>query len=172
MAQGWIKIDRQLQNHWIWHRKEPFDSRSAWIDLILMVNHKNSKFVLGNEMVALERGQCITSIRKLAERWGWSRKKVSTFLDMLEADNMIAKKSDTQKTQITLINYGVYQDGRVTKEPQKGHAGDTKEPPRNTNKNVKECIKNEKEGAPAPDAPLGQGESENGRQRLIDELRR
>ena len=43
--EGWIKVHRDLNDHWIWKSKEPFDKRSAWIDLILLANFKDFKTV-------------------------------------------------------------------------------------------------------------------------------
>lgn len=40
---GWISLYRQIKESWIWKDKEPFDKRSAWIDLLLTVNYKNKK---------------------------------------------------------------------------------------------------------------------------------
>lgn len=97
---GWIKLHRDITSHWIWDDK-PFDRRSAWIDLILMANHKDNKVVLGNEIINVNRGSFITSEIKLMERWGWSKTKVRSFLNLLENDEMIVKKSDKKKTTLT-----------------------------------------------------------------------
>lgn len=35
---GWVKIHRAIEDSGIWQHKEPFDKRSAWIDLIMMAN--------------------------------------------------------------------------------------------------------------------------------------
>lgn len=136
-----------------------------------MASHRDTRFVLGKEMVELRRGQFITSIRKLGDRWGWSRTKVEAFLKLLESDGMITKNSDTKKTLLTVLNYGVYQSARDTKKPPKGHERDTEVTRKSTIKNVEECNKNEKEGAGAPGAPSGQMDEEEHR-RLIEELRK
>lgn len=131
---GWISIHRCLQTHWLWSEK-PFDNRSAWIDLLLSANHKGNKFLLGGELVTVERGQFITSELKLMERWGWSKSKVRRFLDLLQKDEMIVKNSDHKKTSLTIVNYGLYQDRRTTEEPQKNHEETAEEPQRDTNNN-------------------------------------
>ena len=38
---GWFKVERAIQDHSIWKSREPFDRRSAWIDLILLANYKD-----------------------------------------------------------------------------------------------------------------------------------
>ncbi len=139
---GWIKTHRTIQQHYLWQDK-PFAKGQAWIDILLLANHKDNKFMLGNELLDVERGSFITSEIKLMERWGWSKSKVRNFLSMLEKDSMLVKKTDTKKTTLTVLNYDVWQDSETTKEPQKDHERTTKEPQKDTNKNVKN-VKNEK----------------------------
>lgn len=130
---------------WIW-QEGVFDNRSAWIDILLLANHKGKKFLLGKELVTVERGQIITSELKLMKRWGWSKNKVRGFLDLLEKDKMIIKKTDRKKTTLTVVNYSVYQDMQTAEEPQKDHEGTAIEPPMDTNNNVnhdKQCNNNE-----------------------------
>lgn len=135
---GWISIHRKIQENWIWQEK-PFDKRSAWIDILLMVNHEDRKILLGNELVEVKRGSRITSIRQLCDRWGWSNTKVNNFLKLLEEDKMLVVKSDSKKTVLTVVNYNDYQiindiknDRRTTEERQ---TGDTKTTDEHTNNN-------------------------------------
>jgi len=136
MSKGWVKLHRELQYHYLWMDK-PFTKGQAWVDIILMVNHKNNKCVLGNELLEVERGSTITSIRKLCERWGWSKTKVVSFLNLLKSDNMINYFSDTKKTVLTIENYDLYQDIEDTEKTQKGHEEDTERTRKSTNKNDK-----------------------------------
>lgn len=133
---GWIKVHRKIQEHWLWNDK-PFDRRSAWLDMLLMANHDENRFLLGNELVEVKRGSFITSELKLMERWGWSKTKVRNFLKLLEKDKMILKISDKKKTTIIIENYNDYQDKRTIEEPQENHEETTEEPQENTNKNDK-----------------------------------
>nr|DAV93859.1 MAG TPA: replisome organizer [Caudoviricetes sp.] len=114
--EGWIKIYRQIRNHWIWKDKEPFDKRSAWIDLLLSVNHKSKKIPFENDFIEIERGQTLTSIKQLAEKWSWSRHKVSDYLNQLEQDTMIVQVRDTRKTLISIVNYSKYQPALEEKD--------------------------------------------------------
>ena len=109
ISQGWIPVHRQLQDHWLWKEK-PFSKGQAWIDMLMMANHDDNKFLLGNELVEVKAGSFITSELKLAERWGWSKTKVRSFLNVLQNDSMIVKKSDRKKTTITIENYSVYSE--------------------------------------------------------------
>lgn len=140
---GWIKLHRDIQEHWIYPDRE-FTKYEAWIDLLMMVNHKDSKTMIGKEIVEVKRGQKITSIRKLCSRWGWSNTKVKTFLKLLEDDGMIKVKSDTKKTLITVVNYGVYQDNDMQKTTGGRQKNDGETTQKHTNKNDKN-VKNDKE---------------------------
>ena len=106
---GWIKLHRKIKENPFWAEK-PFDKARAWIDIILSANHEPNEFLLGNEMVSIDRGSYITSEKKLMARWGWSKSKVRYFLFLLEKDSMIVKKSDSKKTTLEVLNYSIYQD--------------------------------------------------------------
>ena len=109
MSSGWIKIHRQIQNCLIWDDK-PFNMASAWIDLLLLANHKDKETIFDKKPILVKRGQRITSVRELSSRWGWGKDKTLRFLRLLESENMIVKESDSRKTLLTIVNYGIYQD--------------------------------------------------------------
>ncbi len=132
--QGWIALYRTIQDHYLWDDK-PFNRGAAWIDMLLLANHQDNKFLLGNKFVEVERGSFITSELKLMERWGWSKTKVRAFLKILENDSMIVKKTDRKKTTITIVKYSDYQDLQTTEELQKNYRKTTKRPQKNTNNN-------------------------------------
>lgn len=114
MAYGWISIHRKIQDNIIWNDK-PFNRGAAWIDLIMLANHENKKIIFNGSMVEIKRGEKITSLRKLSERWGWSITKVKKFLNLLSEEKMISYKSDSKKTVYSIVNYEVYQDNENTK---------------------------------------------------------
>ncbi len=103
--------------------------------MLLMANHDNNKFLLGNELVEIERGSFITSELKLMDRWGWGKTKLRSFLDLLQNDGMIIKKSDNKKTAITIVNYSEYQPKQTTDKPQANHEQTTSKPRADTNNN-------------------------------------
>ncbi len=133
---GYIKLYRDIQEHWTWQDK-PFSRGQAWIDLLMMANHDTNKVVLGNEIILVERGCLITSEVKLAKRWGWSRHKVRDFLDLLKKDEMIVKKSDTKRTYLNILNYNLWQDSETAKGQRKDSKRTTKGQRKDTNKNDK-----------------------------------
>ena len=135
MATGWICLHRQIFDNWIWDDR-PYAYGQAWIDILLLANHDQSKFLLGNELVSVERGEFITSELKLMERWGWSKTKVRNFLALLESDDMIVKKADRKKTTIKVLNYSTYNISQTEKKPPENHERTAREPREDTNNNV------------------------------------
>lgn len=93
----------------MWY-SERFSKGQAWVDLLLLANHSDKKILFNGEFIIVERGQYLTSMVKLAEKWKWSRPTVTKFLNLLEKDKMITRSSDNSKTLITIENYGIYQD--------------------------------------------------------------
>jgi DNA replication protein DnaD len=116
-GKGYIKLYRDLQDCWIWEG-ERFSRGQAWVDLLLMANHKDVKIPFGEKIEIVQRGQFITSIAKLAKKWGWSFNTVKRFLNLLENDNMLTRKSDNSKTLITIVNYRVYQGSEKDADSQ------------------------------------------------------
>lgn len=139
MAYGWISIHRKIQDNIIWNDK-PFNRGAAWIDLIMLANHENKKIIFNGSMVEIKRGEKITSLRKLSERWGWSRGKTKKFLNLLKDENMIEFKTDHQKTTYKIVNYNVYQnedlDKRATEKPLNDQQKATEKPLNDTNNNI------------------------------------
>ena len=121
MSSGWIKLYRQLQDCWIWLDKEPFDKRSAWVDLLLTANHSDKKILFNGELITVKRGQILTSVRKLSAKWKWSVNKVYRFLKLLESDEMLQKESDKDRTLLTIVNYSIFQCCEYTNENSNGN---------------------------------------------------
>src|SRR5699024_1503083 len=107
---GWIKLHRRIQNHWIYQEDRVFSRYEAWIDLIMMANHAAKRILVDNDLISVDKGQLITSIRRLCDKWKWSNTKVINFLKLLEQDSMIKFESDTKKTVINICNYNLYHD--------------------------------------------------------------
>lgn len=140
---GWVAIHRSIRDHWLYQEKRVFSKYEAWLDLLMDANHQNNKFLFDGQLIEIERGQFITSIRQLCDRWGWSNSKVNRFLKMLEDDQMLNRKSDTKKTVITIANYDFYQRYESNKTTAKRQQSDTKATQKHTNNNDITMINNE-----------------------------
>ena len=110
---GWIKLDRKILNSSLWNEPEPFDKRSAWIDLLLYVSWKDTERVVKNKVIKIKRGSQFVSDNFLANRWHWSRGKVRRYIKMLENAGMINIKRTADGTCINVVNYSKFQDART-----------------------------------------------------------
>lgn len=163
-GKGWIKLNRDILDHWLWTEK-PFDKKSAWIDLLLLANHQDAKYFVRGKLVKIKRGQYGTSAVKLASRWGWTRKKVIGFLRELEKDQMLIVEGTSQGTTLTIVNYEKFQNqGTTQRTPQEQLKGQLRNSSGDTNKNDIRMTKNEKEVLPpeevvgVPDEEIDWGE--------------
>lgn len=137
MAEGWIKLNRQITEHWLWQRF-PFSYGQAWIDLLLLANHEDEKIPYKGDIVVCKRGDVSRSILSLSKRWQWGRDKTRDFLRLLEKDGMIVLNATTNRTTITIVNYDKFQvsgSTKPTKKPQRTNSEPDNEP--DTNKNDK-----------------------------------
>src|SRR5690625_1058190 len=137
MQQGWIKLHRKIKSHWLYTEKRKFSKYEAWLDLLMMANHRETKVVLGNEVVTLQKGEFITSELKLMEAWGWGKSRTRNFLKLLEEDGMIKKVADRKKTTITICNYNVYHESESENRLQTDHEQTMNGLSSDTDKNVK-----------------------------------
>ena len=131
---GWICLGRQIMDSWLWEDK-PFAYGQAWTDMLLMANHERNRFPLGSEIITLQRGEFVTSELKLMARWGWSKTRVRRFLQLLENDGMIIKKTDRKKTTLTIVNYSKFQDLKTDSRPIKDQMKTDSRPIKDTNNN-------------------------------------
>lgn len=131
-SSGWILLHRQIMEGKYW-LAEPFTKAQAWVDLLLVANHRAGEICKRGIRFEVRRGQVGFSEEALAERWKWSRGKVRRFISELISDNSVervpavpkVKKTDIQTVQqneqktgqqnkrlsylISIINYDQYQ---------------------------------------------------------------
>ena len=108
MAEGWISLNRSLFDNELW-TSEPFSRGQAWVDLLLLANHKDSYFYKRGNKITVKRGELGRSCVELSDRWKWSRTKVNKFLKDLEKEQQI-KVVKTSITQVvTIVNYDKFQ---------------------------------------------------------------
>jgi DNA replication protein DnaD len=107
-SKGWVLLYRSIRDGWLWSIK-PFDPARAWIDLILDANHDDAKIYINGKLVTVKRGQTWTSVRVLAERWGWGPHRVINFIRTLESEGMVTRFRTKSGTLLTLVNYSDFQ---------------------------------------------------------------
>lgn len=126
MEKGWIKVHRSITECFIWTDK-PFDKARAWIDLLLLVCHKDKKILIDGKPFTVSRGSYLLSRGKLAERWGWSLKKLDNYLRVLESEDMVTTFSTKKGIVITIVNYDKFQVQGTTEDTVEDTTQDTVE---------------------------------------------
>ena len=156
-------IDRKLLEDPYW-LSEPFTKPQAWVDLIGLANYRNLKRMEGDQMKIYKRGQVVSSVRTLAERWKWSQEKVRNFLKALESDRMASTKKSAKGVVITLENYAFYQDVQqpkraanreLTEHSPSTHRAETEHSPRQKNKENNDNKENNMREGLRPWGPSG-----------------
>jgi len=114
VSSGYIHLWRKIWDDPLFREGRKFSRFEAWVDMILMANGIEKEMLCDGKPIVIKRGQVLTSELKLANRWGWSRTKVRSFLLIL-LDNRktsgkprIKQQKDNKKSIITIINYGKY----------------------------------------------------------------
>ena len=64
MNNGFIKLYRSIQDNPLWDIK-PYDKARAWIDLLLLANHKDSEVLIKGSVYICKRGEVLRSIKNL-----------------------------------------------------------------------------------------------------------
>lgn len=104
---GWIKISREIANHWLW---QDADRLKWWLDLLFLAAWEDKQVLHDSHVFVLRRGQIIASISFLSERWGKSHPTIIKFLKLLEVEDMIERSTIYRQTSIlTICNYEKYQ---------------------------------------------------------------
>ena len=113
MDEGWIKLHRKLQHSEIWN-SEKFTKGQAWIDMLMMANHKDGMFFLRGNEVHVKKGQIARAERTFCKKWKWSRGKVRRFFLWLETRQQIIQQKSRLISIVTILKYNQYQENKTT----------------------------------------------------------
>lgn len=112
LDKGYIRIPRKLFQSPEWKEKRVYSRFEAILSLYEQAAYTSGRFInLKGYAVSLERGQLVTTIRLLADIWGWSKSKVSRFLCELRDNSRdtfrinIETINGTSATLVTICNY-------------------------------------------------------------------
>lgn len=139
---GWIKIDRNIVNHWLW--KDPIKLK-WWIDILMTVNFKDAKVLLGNQVVECKRGQSLLSLQSWADRWKVDKSKVRRFFILLQSEEIINTESVQKTTRLTVLKYDSYQSNGNDDETKVKHKRNDDETIVTPIEESKEEVKKDKE---------------------------
>lgn len=109
MGNGWICLHRSIIDNWVF--SDPV-ALKAWLCILLSANHKETKVLFDGELIPVQKGQFLTSVRKFADKVGCTRRKAEKLLELFEMDSMIHRTRHKKGTLLTIENYSLYQDMR------------------------------------------------------------
>lgn len=145
---SWIRMHRKVKKNFLWTEKRVFSKFEAWMNLLFDAAFEKQELMINDQVILLKRGQVLTSQKKLAERWKWSRCKVQTFLNKLEKCQMLGTESGTKFTIVTILNYDYYQrvedhlgTNQAPSETKINHQTGTNQAHRRSLKNSKNSLK-------------------------------
>jgi hypothetical protein len=130
---GWIKIDRSIQDHWIW--QDAVKTR-CWVAMLLNASHSHQKILVGSELVECHRGQIVASLRQLSESCMMNKDSLRHFLNLLIKEGMILCESHTKFTRITICKYDSYQGSAHDAQTIDRQSADNQKNEKNEKKNV------------------------------------
>ena len=138
---GWIKIYRQIQKHWVWDNP---DYLKAWIAILITVNHEDNKVLIHGELFNCGRGESLLSLANWAKTFGkgWTIQRTRTFFNLLEKDKMINTEGCRKTTRLNVCNYDSYQEVQQTNNRQTTSKQQANNKQITTNKNDKNDKKN------------------------------
>lgn len=102
-----IVLHRDVMRHWLWANPERL---KWWLDMLFLANECDVSLINAGSCVNLSRGQFISSVKALSERWGKSHPIVIKFLKQLEKEGLIQRHTYSGKTAIiSIVNYDSYE---------------------------------------------------------------
>ncbi len=115
---GYIPLSRSFFDHPFWQDDRSLSLAEAWLDLIQSARFEVApdKVLIKMKVIEISRGELRASIRFLANRWKWSKNKVSRFISLLESEQMIRREVRQGETVVTILNYNKFNP--LKKEPK------------------------------------------------------
>ena len=147
---GYIKIPRDLFASAEWLATRVFGKVDAQLDLLQLATYTEERIIrCKSGDVTLRRGQLLTTMRALADRWGWSAASVHRFLSSLREVRegcirvLIETTPTDGKTLITIVDYDRWEYEDETRfETQNETTTETADETRNeTPKNSEKSLK-------------------------------
>lgn len=135
---GWIKLHRALVDHPIASDPQAF---TVWVHLLLMANHRETKRMLGGQMIRVMPGQLVTSRKTISEKTGVQESKVERILKLLKNEQQIEQVGTAKYRVISIVNWASYQGDEQVNEQQMNNKRTADEQQMNTPGECKELQK-------------------------------
>jgi len=123
-TKGFIKLDRDIDEHWVFQRDPEF---RIWIYLILKSQFSNQKkpVMIGNTERTLQRGEILTTIERIAGDLNLNPRVVRRCLDLFKKNDMIVKTTGRGKGipyVAKIVNYEKWQGEYTYQKAIKGQS--------------------------------------------------
>jgi len=132
---GWISLHRSVEDNPVLTKGKAYSRYEAWLWLLLRVNHKPAKVLIGNEMVQVGVGETISSLKKLQAQFKWGSTKVRNFCKLLQNEGMLVVKTTQSYTHFHVCNFEKYQKMQHTDNTRTTHSQQTNKKRTHTNNN-------------------------------------
>lgn len=109
MDNGWISLHRKIRDNPIWKNSQLVH---IFVELLLLANHEQTKFLWNGKEETLKRGQLITGRLALAQNTGIPTSSIRNYLSLLQKLGILDIKPNNKFSLITIIKYSDYQDRR------------------------------------------------------------
>ena len=145
---GLITLARGVLDHPVVGAGQKYSTLEAWLWLLFEAAWKPRRVRTTNGRavgtIAIERGQLSYSRSYIATAWGWSEKRVRTFLHRLEQEGMIDRQTGHLQLVITIVNYEKYQTpqahrGQQTDQQWANNGPETEQGNKGTKDNTRSC---------------------------------
>jgi hypothetical protein len=107
MMKGWIRLDRAIQDHFLW--REP-EALKLWLHLLMAASLTDKATVFNGKMLNIKRGDVVFGLHAASARLDISVRRLRKYLDWFQSDNMIDKQTTNKFSIISITNYSQYQD--------------------------------------------------------------
>jgi hypothetical protein len=112
---GWIKIHRKILE-WEWYSDT--NTFRLFMHLLLTATHKEISF----RNKKLKAGSLVTSLTKLSEETGLTKREVRTALEKLKTTHEVTHQTTHQNSIITIENWNLYQANDTQSDTQATHS--------------------------------------------------
>lgn len=112
---GWIKIHRKILE-WEWYSDT--NTFRLFIHLLLTATHKEISF----RNKKIKAGSLVTSLTKLSEETGLTKREVRTALEKLKMTHEVTHQTTHQNSIITIENWNLYQANDTQSDTQATHS--------------------------------------------------
>ena len=103
---GWVKTHRKILSSNVFQNEKLF---KIFMWCTLKATHKEHEQLIGKQKITLLPGQFIFGRKRASEELNMNESTVKNYIDFLEKEKCIIKKSTNKYSLVTVANWGLYQ---------------------------------------------------------------